>query len=221
MSSVNHQGQNFWTMAVRKLFPSQPSGVAAFARRRTRNFATRANHSHEADIAISNLEPHVRHPYPRLQEKLSSIRRRWQRPLSLSQKILFSHLYSPESQELKHGTLPQLLLRPDRVACHDATATMAMLQFISAGLPQVALPTSIHCDHLIVAEKGAEQDLAAAKQSYEEVSSPSRRRPRIEILSPNPQVYAFLASACQKYDIGYWKPGAGIIHPIIFENYAL
>ena len=147
------------------------SGPGALAwRRQKRGFATRSSHLRAENIPISNLEKHVGHPYPRLQETLSLIRRRLQRPLLLSEKILFSHLTSPESQEIERGK-SSLLLRPDRAACHDATATMAMLQFISAGLPQVALPTSIHCDHLIVAEHGAEQDLIAAKRNYAEVST--------------------------------------------------
>lgn len=95
-----------------------------------------------------------------------------------------------------------LQLRPDRVACHDATATMALLQFISAGLPRVSLPTSIHSDHLIVSEYGAAQDLERAAKDHKEV-------------------YAFLSSAARKYGIGYWKAGAGIIHTTIFENYAV
>ena len=124
-----------------------------------------------------------------------------QRPLTLSEKILYSHLDQPASQELVRGK-SYLKLSPDRVACHDATATMAMLQFISAGLPKTALPTSIHSDHLIVAAKGAEVDLINAESQYREV-------------------YDFLSSASAKYNIGFWKPNSGIIHTIIFENYAL
>ena len=121
--------------------------------------------------------------------------------MTLSEKILYSHLCEPENQELERGK-SFLKLNPDRAACHDATATMAMLQFISAGLPKAALPTSIHSDHLIVAEKGAEEDLINAKSQYREV-------------------YDFLSSASSKYNIGFWKPNSGIIHTIIFENYAL
>ncbi|KAH0362592.1 hypothetical protein KCU65_g7905, partial [Aureobasidium melanogenum] len=120
--------------------------------------------------------------------------------MTLSEKILYSHLCEPDSQELVRGK-SYLRLNPDRAACHDATATMAMLQFISAGLPKTALPTSIHSDHLIVAEKGAEADLINAKSQYREV-------------------YDFLSSVSSKYNIGFWKPNSGIIHTIIFENYA-
>ena len=92
-------------------------------------------------------------------------------------------------------------LRPDRVAMQDATAQMAMLQFISSGLPRVAVPSTIHCDHLIEAREGGKQDLARA----------------VDI---NKEVYDFLASAGAKYGVGFWKPGSGIIHQIILENYA-
>lgn len=95
-----------------------------------------------------------------------------------------------------------LQLRPNRVACHDATATMTLLQFISAGLPNVRVPTTVHSDHLIVAEKGAKDDIKRA-------------------ISDHKEVYAFLSSAAEKYGIGYWRPESGIIHVVIFENYAL
>jgi len=94
-----------------------------------------------------------------------------------------------------------LRLRPDRVAMQDATAQMAMLQFISSGLPRVAVPSTIHCDHLIEANTGGTEDLARAKVT-------------------NKEVYDFLASAGAKYGVGFWKPGSGIIHQIILENYA-
>lgn len=131
-----------------------------------------ATHSRSIDsiseTPLSNLEKNVSLPYPHLQNNLRTIRQRLNRPLTLSEKILFSHLYYPDAQELVPGQ-SSLQLRPDRAACHDATATMAMLQFISAGLSKVALPTSIHSDHLIVAEKGAKADLDKAKADYAEV----------------------------------------------------
>lgn len=127
----------------------------------------RRNYS-STHIPISNLEPNHPLPYPKLQHKLQQLRRRLNRPLTLSEKILYTHLRNPLEQDLERGK-SFLLLDPDRAACHDATATMAMLQFISAGLPKVALPTSIHSDHLIVAEKGAVADLESAKEEYAEV----------------------------------------------------
>jgi hypothetical protein len=118
---------------------------------------------------ISNLETNRFLPYPKLQDALRILRRRLNRPLTLSEKLLYTHLRNPLEQELERGK-SFLLLDPDRAACHDATATMAMLQFISAGLPRTMLPTSIHSDHLIVAENGAVADLANAKDDYAEVS---------------------------------------------------
>lgn len=117
---------------------------------------------------ISNLELNNFLPYPKLQASLQVLRRRLNRPLTLSEKLLYTHLRNPLEQDLERGK-SFLLLDPDRAACHDATATMAMLQFISAGLPRTALPTSIHSDHLIVAENGAVVDLENAKEVYSEV----------------------------------------------------
>ena len=127
---------------------------------------------------ISNLETNRFLPYQKLQDALQVLRRRLDRPLTLSEKLLYTHLRNPLEQELEHGK-SFLLLDPDRVACHDATATMAMLQFISAGLPRTMLPTSIHSDHLIVAENGAVADLANAKDEYAEVRSVHHVRDKI------------------------------------------
>ena len=132
------------------------------------NSAKHRYHS-STHISISNLEPNHPLPYPKLQHKLQQLRRRLNRPLTLSEKVLYTHLRNPLEQDLERGE-SFLLLDPDRAACHDATATMAMLQFISAGLPRTMLPTSIHSDHLIVAENGAVADLANAKDDYAEVS---------------------------------------------------
>jgi aconitate hydratase len=131
---------------------------------------TARHHYHNSTLhtPISNLEPHPALPYPKLQNKLRQLRRRLSRPLTLSEKVLYTHLQSPLEQDFERGK-SFLLLDPDRAACHDATATMAMLQFVSAGLERVKLPTSIHCDHLIVAEKGAVGDLERARAEYEEV----------------------------------------------------
>ncbi|ETO14614.1 hypothetical protein RFI_22754, partial [Reticulomyxa filosa] len=123
------------------------------------------------------------------------------RPLSLSEKILYSHLDDPSvAGDIVRGK-SHLKLRPDRVAMQDATAQMAVLQFMSSGLPTTAVPTTIHCDHLIQAYKGAKADLEAAWKE-------------------NAEVYDFLATAASKYGMGFWKPGSGIIHQIILENYA-
>jgi aconitate hydratase len=142
----------------------------------------------------------IRKFYEGLRPRLQAIRARLGRRLTLAEKILFAHLDAPESAELKRGA-SFLLLRPDRVALQDATAQMALLQFISSGQHRVAAPTTVHCDHLVVGRVGAADDLKAA-------------------LGENAEVYGFLSTAARKYGIGFWKPGAGIIHQVVLENYA-
>ena len=135
-----------------------------------------------------------------MSENLSVVRSRLNRPLTYAEKILYSHLDDPHGQDIERGS-SYLKLRPDRVACQDATAQMAILQFMSANLPSVATPTTVHCDHLIEAQIGGEKDLARAQDI-------------------NKEVYDFLSSSCAKYNIGFWRPGSGIIHQIVLENYA-
>src|SRR6201991_3596385 len=135
-----------------------------------------------------------------MSENLAIVRSRLNRPLTYAEKILYSHLDDPHGQEIERGS-SYLKLRPDRVACQDATAQMAILQFMSAGMPSVATPTTVHCDHLIEAQIGGEKDLERAQQI-------------------NKEVYDFLSTSCAKYNIGFWKPGSGIIHQIVLENYA-
>ncbi|HEX7096307.1 MAG TPA: aconitate hydratase, partial [Acidimicrobiales bacterium] len=118
----------------------------------------------------------------------------------LAEKILINHLDDPENQELERGK-SYADLRPDRVAMQDATAQMALLQFMTAGLPQVRVPTTVHCDHLIQARVDAKTDLRVANEA-------------------NQEVYEFLRSVSAKYGIGFWKPGSGIIHQVVLENYA-
>ncbi|OJD13706.1 aconitate hydratase, mitochondrial [Emergomyces pasteurianus Ep9510] len=138
--------------------------------------------------------------YKKMAENLDIVRRRLNRPLTYAEKIMYSHLDDPHGQEIQRGK-SYLKLRPDRVACQDATAQMAILQFMSAGMPSVATPTTVHCDHLIEAQLGGDKDLARANEI-------------------NKEVYDFLATSCAKYNIGFWKPGSGIIHQILLENYA-
>ncbi|CEH13783.1 aconitate hydratase [Ceraceosorus bombacis] len=138
--------------------------------------------------------------YKRIDDNLKVVRSRLNRPLTLSEKIVYGHLDDPHGQDINRG-VSYLKLRPDRVACQDATAQMALLQFMSAGLPTVAVPTTVHCDHLIEAQVGGVKDLARAKDI-------------------NKEVYDFLATCTAKYGIGFWRPGSGIIHQIILENYA-
>ncbi|CAH1794200.1 unnamed protein product [Owenia fusiformis] len=151
-------------------------------------------------VAMSKFETDRNLPYEKLQDNLNIVKKRLGRPLTLSEKILYSHIDDPQNQDIVRGE-SYLRLRPDRVAMQDATAQMAMLQFISSGLPKVAVPSTIHCDHLIEAQVGGDKDLARAKDI-------------------NKEVYNFLASAGAKYGVGFWKPGSGIIHQIVLENYA-
>src|SRR5437899_5817628 len=138
--------------------------------------------------------------YGRLSERVELGRRRLGRPLTLAEKILVNHLDDPEGQGLDRGR-SYAEFRPDRVAMQDATAQMALLQFMTAGLPRVAVPTTVHCDHLIQARVGAEEDLAVA-------------------VDANQEVYDFLRTVSGKYGIGFWRPGSGIIHQVVLEQYA-
>ncbi|KAF2758264.1 aconitate hydratase [Pseudovirgaria hyperparasitica] len=151
-------------------------------------------------VPMTNWESSNYLNYLKMSENLSIVRQRLNRPLAYAEKILYSHLDDPHGQEIERGS-SYLKLRPDRVACQDATAQMAILQFMSAGMPSVATPTTVHCDHLIEAQVGGEQDLARANDI-------------------NKEVYDFLSTSCAKYNIGFWRPGSGIIHQIILENYA-
>uniref|UniRef100_A0A069DWY8 Aconitate hydratase, mitochondrial n=1 Tax=Panstrongylus megistus TaxID=65343 RepID=A0A069DWY8_9HEMI len=164
----------------------------------TRGFHT--GHATCAVAAMSKFDQGKSLPYDKLQKNIAFIKKRLNRPLTLSEKVLYSHLDDPQGQEITRG-VSYLRLRPDRVAMQDATAQMAMLQFISSGLPKVAVPSTIHCDHLIEAQIGGAKDLERAKNLNEEV-------------------YNFLRSAGAKYGVGFWHPGSGIIHQIILENYA-
>ncbi|XP_069380944.1 aconitate hydratase, mitochondrial-like [Paralichthys olivaceus] len=165
-----------------------------------RRFHVSAAFSAKAKVAMSRFEPGSSINYEKMHENINTVRRRLGRPLTLSEKIVYGHLDDPAGQEIDRGRT-YLRLRPDRVAMQDATAQMAMLQFISSGLPKVAVPSTIHCDHLIEAQIGGAQDLQRA-------------------MEVNQEVYNFLATSAAKYGVGFWKPGSGIIHQIILENYA-
>ena len=142
----------------------------------------------------------VKKLYSAMPEAVTKARKKFGRPLTLTEKILVAHADNFDTQVWDRGKA-MLALRPDRVAMQDATAQMAMLQFMQAGKKKVAVPSTIHCDHLIRAEVGSEKDLLRA-------------------MDENREVYNFLASAAKKYGIGFWKPGAGIIHQVVLENYA-
>ncbi|RHZ61892.1 hypothetical protein Glove_345g3 [Diversispora epigaea] len=151
-------------------------------------------------VPLSNFEPDKYLNYQRIEDNLAVVKKRLGRPLTYSEKIVYGHLDEPHGQEIIRGK-SYLRLRPDRVACQDATAQMALLQFMSARMPEVAVPTTVHCDHLIEAQIGGSKDLERA-------------------IKINAEVYDFLSTACAKYNIGFWRPGSGIIHQIILENYA-
>ena len=129
-----------------------------------------------------------------MRSNAETVRKRLNRPLTLSEKILYGHLDEPATADVVRGQ-SYLKLRPDRVGMQDATAQMAMLQFISSGLPRVAVPSTIHCDHLIEAQVGGKDDLSRAKDI-------------------NKEVYNFLSTAGAKYGVGFWMPGSGIIHQV-------
>lgn len=144
--------------------------------------------------------PLLRRFYDSLSTRMEPIGALLKRPLTLTEKILYSHVHSIPAAPSVRGR-DYVDFRPDRVAMQDATAQMALLQFMSAGIPSVAVPSTVHCDHLIRAEHGAKQDLSKS-------------------LEENKEVFDFLASVSKKYGIGFWKPGAGIIHQVVLENYA-
>src|SRR5215217_4592394 len=136
--------------------------------------------------------------YATLPERAALGRERLGRPLTLTEKILINHLADPAGQELVRGE-SYVDFHPDRVAMQDATAQMALLQFMTAGLPEVAVPSTVHCDHLIQAKENGKVDLVAA-------------------LEGNEEVYDFLESVSAKYGLGFWRPGSGIIHQVVLEQ---
>jgi len=143
----------------------------------------------------------IKDSYRALPGKISAIRNILSRPMTLTEKILYSHLFDDKSLRSFSRGDDYVDFKPDRVAMQDATAQMALLQFMQAGKARTAVPSTVHCDHLIQAKVGALADLETAK-------------------STNKEVYDFLGSVSNKYGIGFWKPGAGIIHQVILENYA-
>lgn len=142
----------------------------------------------------------IKKVYAAMPEKVAEARKLVGRPLTLAEKILYAHLFLPADKAYDRG-VDYVDFTPDRVAMQDATAQMALLQFMTCGRAKVAVPSTVHCDHLIQAKTGAQEDLKTANEV-------------------NKEVYEFLASISNKYGIGFWKPGAGIIHQVVLENYA-
>jgi aconitate hydratase len=143
----------------------------------------------------------IKKTYAQMPEKISAARSALGRPLTLTEKILYSHLWEGAATTAYERGKSYVDFAPDRVAMQDATAQMALLQFMQAGRDKVAVPSTVHCDHLIQAKTGATEDLQTA-------------------IDTNKEVYDFLSSVSNKYGIGFWKPGAGIIHQVVLENYA-
>ncbi len=143
----------------------------------------------------------IRSHYAQLPKRIAAARKILNRPLTASEKILYTHLWEKTPNTAYARGADYVDFAPDRIACQDATAQMALLQFMQAGKPKVAVPTTVHCDHLIQAKEGAAADLRQAN-------------------SVSAEVFNFLESVSKKYGIGFWKPGAGIIHQVVLENYA-
>ncbi|HEY5825871.1 MAG TPA: aconitase family protein, partial [Cyclobacteriaceae bacterium] len=139
--------------------------------------------------------------YQAMPDRIAKARKVVGKPLTLSEKILYSHLHEDQKLDNFGRGKSYVDFAPDRVAMQDATAQMALLQFMSAGRPKVAVPSTVHCDHLIVAKNGSQEDLVVAN-------------------SESKEVFDFLSSVSTKYGIGFWRPGAGIIHQVVLENYA-
>jgi len=142
----------------------------------------------------------VEKTYANIRKNLTTVRKKLGKPLTLAEKIVYGHLDNPEEQDYTRGE-SFLLLRPDRVAMQDATAQMAILQFMLAGRDEAAVPSTVHCDHLILAYAGETKDMNVA-------------------MNENKEVFDFLSSSASRYNMGFWKPGAGIIHQVVIENYA-
>jgi aconitate hydratase len=143
----------------------------------------------------------IKSVYASMPSRIEAARKAVNKPLTLAEKILYSHLVEGNASKAYERGKSYVDFNPDRVAMQDATAQMALLQFMQAGRPKVAVPSTVHCDHLITAKVGAEKDLATANTESKEV-------------------FDFLASVSNKYGIGFWRPGAGIIHQVVLENYA-
>src|SRR5690606_38717017 len=143
----------------------------------------------------------IKKVYSQYDERVKAARQVVNKPLTLAEKILYTHLWDGNASEAYERGKSYVDFAPDRVAMQDATAQVALLELMQGGRPKAAVPSTVHCDHLIRAKEGAEQDLAVATTESREV-------------------FDFLASVSNKYGIGFWKPGAGIIHQVVLENYA-
>jgi aconitate hydratase len=143
----------------------------------------------------------IKKVYSEMSSRIEHAKKIIGKPLTLTEKVLYSHLWNNEISNAYERGADYVDFSPDRVTCQDATAQMALLQFMQAGKQKVEVPTTVHCDHLILAQSGAKKDLKRANKVGSEV-------------------FDFLESTSKKYGIGFWKPGSGIIHQVVLENYA-
>eukprot|EP01024_Parvocaulis_polyphysoides_P065539 TRINITY_DN7651_c0_g1_i2.p1 TRINITY_DN7651_c0_g1~~TRINITY_DN7651_c0_g1_i2.p1 ORF type:complete len:337 (+),score=72.36 TRINITY_DN7651_c0_g1_i2:2-1012(+) len=197
----------YYTQSSKKLFVNS-SHVSYCSSFLARTFAVAATEN----VPMSKFEQEelLNDRYAKMEERLSVVRKRLNKPLTLAEKVVYGHLDDPQNQDLQRG-VSYLKLRPDRVAMQDATAQMAMLQFMSSGLPKALVPSTIHCDHLIEATTEPQEDREGKFGGQADLKL---------AMSSNKEVYDFLSSAGAKYNIGFWRPGSGIIHQIVLENYA-
>jgi aconitate hydratase len=177
------------------IIQSEMLNCAHFLLNTTNNQINKFNNSMVFDLDM------IKALYAKMDERIAAARKVVNKPLTLSEKILYSHLTEGNASKAYARGADYVDFNPDRVAMQDATAQMALLQFMQAGRPKVAVPSTVHCDHLIMAKDEAKTDLAVATKESKEV-------------------FDFLASVSNKYGIGFWKPGAGIIHQVVLENYA-
>ena len=154
-----------------------------------------------SEIEVETTLEMVSNVYQKLEQNIAKYRKTVDKPLTLSEKILAGHLEESFLDKILDNGMNYVLLQPDRVALQDVTGQMVMLQFMQANLKSTVLPTTVHCDHLIQARTEGKSDT------------------KLAILENN-EVYKFLESASSKYGVGFWKPGAGIIHQVVLENYA-
>lgn len=184
--------------AVAKSIKSKPKTNASV--KTTVKAVVKSKSKNMVSVCATRAEVVERH-YESLNSVLKECRDTLGRPLTFAEKILFSHLDDRQTLKSLVRGKSFLNLRPDRVAMQDATAQMAILQFVQSGRKSVAVPSTVHCDHLILARNGADKDMKTANND-------------------NKEVFDFLASSSRKYGIGFWKPGSGIIHQVVLENYA-
>eukprot|EP01025_Chloroclados_australasicus_P057503 TRINITY_DN716_c0_g2_i1.p1 TRINITY_DN716_c0_g2~~TRINITY_DN716_c0_g2_i1.p1 ORF type:complete len:834 (-),score=109.77 TRINITY_DN716_c0_g2_i1:406-2808(-) len=198
----------YYTQNCKKLFVNS-THVSHYSSFLVRGFAAAVG-TESVPLSKHEQNEYLNDRYAKMDERLAVVRKRLNKPLTLAEKVVYGHLDDPEHQDMERG-VSYLRLRPDRVAMQDATAQMAMLQFMSSGLPKALVPSTIHCDHLIEATTQPQEDRKGKFGGAADLQ---------HAIENNKEVYDFLSTAGAKYNIGFWRPGSGIIHQIILENYA-